>query len=424
MNKVRIRKKAEAYSLRRKLYDYTIDLDEVENSQVSTENWNNVTHYWCNQIKDYKFEDVVYIEDLEIPDCFDQLVLWSNFTANSEHDRIVILDHVKFLLDAIIYVLPGTFYRFSKYDVWPIASYAAFLVPFYFWLVSNSESILYSLFAATLFSISFTFVCKRLETRYYNKHLAKITASIQQRENPLFNQSDESQTNDLENMDTNYTHSKNHKVASFVLFSAVFSFIASLAITEVLTLMMGGWDTTFSEYWATTSCTGNQFCYFFNFVWNEIFVLGIAFFAVGILFYHCGIVFLATEATDLIQKHTSKTVVFASSVVLFIEGLVLFFLSHSVDNLQLFSFWILALMGLDILWVFLNLFKNIDTLFQWLHFDFAILLFGLGVMSLTNLDKNITMVASLFVFVVLTARTIFDYNVGWDFWTKFIPKEG
>ena len=399
------------------------DLDEVEKSPISIENWNNITHYWHNQIKDYKFKDIVNTQDLEIPDCFDQLVLWSNFTANSEHDKTVISNHVKFLLDAIIYVLPGTFYRFSKYDVCPIFSYVAFLVPFYFWLSSSNDLLICSLFVTTLFSISFTFVCKRLETKYYNKHLSEITTNIQQRENPLFNQNDE--TNNLEDVDANYTKpsSKNNKAASFVLFSAVFGFIASLAITEILTLMMGGPDTTFSKYWNGSTCDGNQFCFFLSFVWNETFALGMAFFAVGILFYHCGIVFLATEATELIQKNTSKTVVFTSSIVLFVEGLVLFFLSHSADNLHLFSFWIFVLMGLDILWVFLNLFKNIDTLFQWLHFDFAVMIFGLGMMSLASLDKNMTMTASLFVFVVLTTRTIFDYSVGWEFWTKFIPKE-
>lgn len=150
---------------------------------------------------------------------------------------------------------------------------------------------------------------------------------------------------------------------------------------------------------------------------NPMLLLG-SFFAVGILYYHCGIAFFATEAADLIVDK-KKIGVFISSFLLFLEGLILYFAAYSIDSVLQFSLWISVLMAVDIVWVLINIKKKIEVLFQWIHFGAIVLLFLVTFLLSASIGNHeINKLDYLAVLIVLLLRTIMDYKVGWNFWSK------
>ncbi len=207
--------------------------------------------------------------------------------------------------------------------------------------------------------------------------------------------------------------------APFVIFSAVFGIIAAFAITEILSAVIAN-DAAITPNFSDTHSLGDLV----KFLWHEQVILVISFFPIGILFYHCGIVFLSTEAAELIAISRKKTTVFFSSLILFLEGIVLLLVSHSSSSLSQFSLWIFILMALDISWVLFNLRAGFAPLFQWLHFDGAMLFFALTIILLPEykMDNTGSQIANViwYVLIVFTVRTFYDYHSGWKFWTKFL----
>lgn len=205
-----------------------------------------------------------------------------------------------------------------------------------------------------------------------------------------------------------------------MIFSAVFAVIASLAMTEILYDLMD--PTNERTMWDALS-GNNEFERFYSFLVYPKFILTASFFSIGVLFYQCGIVFLSTEASEYVSKNSNKLAVFFSSLVLFIEGIILVFAAYSTDSVTMFAFWIFMLMVVDIGWIFLNLLKHIDALVQWLHFDFAILLFTMIVVLLLANVEEAPITVFWYTLILFTTRTLYDYGAAWKFWTKFIPKE-
>ena len=152
-------------------------------------------------------------------------------------------------------------------------------------------------------------------------------------------------------------------------------------------------------------------------------LLLVSFFAVGILYYHCGIAFFATEAADLIVDK-KKVGVLISSFLLFLEGLILYFAAYSIDSVLQLSLWIAVLMAVDIVWVLINRRKNIDILFQWIHFGSIVLLFLVTFLLSASIGNHeVNEFDYVAVLIVLVLRTVMDYKVGWNFWSKLTLPE-
>lgn len=175
-SKIRILNRKESVSLRKDLYRYLADIEAVFEDDPDVQHWNNMTHHWTVTLSKYKFDDIVDTTFLEIPDCFEQLLEWSNIYATDTDEKSIIYKHIKFLLEAIVFILPNRLYKFSRFDTFPLFSYFVFLIPL---LLAMSDShrideILFWSFFATLLALSVTFVCKVLEEKNHKKHLVKI----------------------------------------------------------------------------------------------------------------------------------------------------------------------------------------------------------------------------------------------------------
>lgn len=214
--------------------------------------------------------------------------------------------------------------------------------------------------------------------------------------------------------------------AHFRIFAAVFGLIAAVAITDSLS--------TFDSEKDCIDISGTMTkCLEFPANYDDMqkifpsaqLLIIISFFSMGIIFYQCGIMFLSTEAANYVATG-NKVGTFVSSLIIFLEGIVLFVAAISIGNTLQYAFWIAALMILDLVWVLVNLFKEIDILFQWLHFDFIMLIFLLIIMlspSKGTIEVFGVALEYWAILAVFVARTVFDYIVGWEYWSKFVPTE-
>lgn len=142
-----------------------------------------------------------------------------------------------------------------------------------------------------------------------------------------------------------------------------------------------------------------------------------SFFAVGVLYYHGCIIVLKSNASAIFDGSGKRT--FIEDFIILLEVIILFFAASSIGSLPQFVLWILVLMVLDLGWVFSNLKETMQLTFHWIHFDFLILFFLITLStSLTSDDSYRN--EHLFVLIVLVARTILDYKLGWtNFWSKY-----
>lgn len=409
--KIIVLDRKQSVSLRKDLYQYLADIEAVFDDDQDIQHWNNMTHHWKIKLDKYEFSKIIEVKHLEIPDCFEQLLEWSDIDAVESDDKNTIYEHIKFLLEAIIFILPNRIYNFSRFDAIPLFSYFVFFVPLYLAISDGQKTneILFCSFFATFLTLTVTFVCKIFEEKNHKRRLAKICLVT-----PTLNVSKALEKNEPE------LPSDKKANMPFVIFASVFAIIASIAMTEILYDLM---DPTNEKTMWDMLAGKNEFERFSNFLIHPKFILTASFFSVGVLFYQCGIVFLSTEASEYVSKNSRKITVFFSSLVLFIEGIVLVFVAYSTDSVTMFAFWIFMLMAIDMGWIFLNLLKHIDALVQWLHFDFATLLFTMIVVLLLSdkIEKPIDVY--WYILILFTARTLYDYGAAWKFWTKFIPKE-
>lgn len=336
----------------------------------------------------------------------------------------------------------------TRYDLIPFSVLGLYFIPL-FYKISNSPDwyILVSSFVVTIayLTVAWWFMWKknkkypRLYDQPNREHITKPSANVVESKTKPENEN--AKMGDIplhefkEHVKKIVTDPHRQWIGPFTIFSAVFGIIAALSITDILTALM-------------TSSTSNISVFFSNihslddlslFLQNEQIVLTISFFPIGILFYHCGIVFLTTEARERIEEH--KIIGFFSSLIIFVEGIILLFVAHSSLYASQFALWMFILMALDVFWVSINITAKGTPTFQWLHLDSAMLLFTLTIISLpiTSIDTGCIPIGNTdcskvpldnhvdlvywFILAVFTLRTIYDYNAGWKFWTKFIPKD-
>ncbi|MGI0011235.1 MAG: hypothetical protein ACREAE_07530, partial [Nitrosopumilaceae archaeon] len=199
----------------------------------------------------------------------------------------------------------------------------------------------------------------------------------------------------------------------FLIFAALYATIGALAITESVYVFSSDKNLDFINAYTW----GGFIALLLS---NYAFVIA-SYFTVAILFIHCGIVFFSSEAANLIGAG-NKAGVFASSLLLFFEVITLFYAATTIDSILNFSFWIIVLMAIDILWVFVNIAKKIDALFQWLHLDSIMLMFLLSILFIygNGDDSSVPKEVYGFVLLIFLARTIADYKMGWKkVWGKF-----
>ena len=197
-----------------------------------------------------------------------------------------------------------------------------------------------------------------------------------------------------------------------LIFAALYAIVGGLAVTQALTVFS---DPDRNQY-VTYAHNLNGFI---GLLLSKHAFLIASFFSVAVLFIHCGIVFLSSDAKKILGEG-NKAGLFICSLLLFLEGVVLYYASNTVDNILNFSFWIFLLMVIDIVWVIVNILKNIDMLFQWLHLDAIMLSFLLTILIMFQSLSQITLEVYVYVLVIFLARTIADYKMGWKtVWGKF-----
>ncbi|MBI3841813.1 MAG: hypothetical protein HY295_01495 [Thaumarchaeota archaeon] len=201
-----------------------------------------------------------------------------------------------------------------------------------------------------------------------------------------------------------------------LIFAALYAIVGGLAVTQALTVFS---DPDRNEY---VTYVHNLKGFVDLLLSKHTFVIA-SFFSVAVLFIHCGIVFLSSDAKKILIEG-NKVGLFIGSLLLFLEGVVLYYASNAVDNILNFSFWIFLLMVIDIVWVIVNILKNIDMLFQWLHLDAIMLSFLLTILIMFQSLSQITLEVYVYVLVIFLARTITDYKMGWKtVWGKFDVSE-
>lgn len=285
----------------------------------------------------------------------------------------------------------------TKWDKIPFFTYPLFLLV----LIPNF-SVEMGLFAA-IAGITVTSICKLREDKVVKKKIARVR-----------------------------TDEEKQKIASikrqYAILATLYGLIAALALTTSL----DSFATLFTDEGCIDPQTETEIICFdktetleqlpFLLASNPMLLL-VSFFAVGILYYHCGIAFFATEAADLVADK-KKMGVLISSFLLFLEGLILYFAAYSIDSVLQFSLWIAVLMAVDITWVLINIRKKIDVLFQWIHFGSIVLLFlVIFLLSASIGNHQVNEFDYVAVLIVLLLRTVMDYKVGWNFWSKITLPE-
>lgn len=219
------------------------------------------------------------------------------------------------------------------------------------------------------------------------------------------------------------------------IFAAVFGLIAAFAMTNSLETFNNEELKCFGINDSKITCNTypETFNDLPNFFASPQVILVASFFSIGILMYHCGIMFLSTDAVKLV--YSGKPVItFFSSLIIFLEGIVLFIAALKVTSIMSFTFWMFLLMILDIGWVLLNIVKKLDPLFQWLHLDSVMAIFLIIIIqssisttdSFEIADNSLAFAGVAFeywaILGIFVLRTILDYNMGWEYWSKFVPE--
>ena len=207
-------------------------------------------------------------------------------------------------------------------------------------------------------------------------------------------------------------HKEKESYPQLLIFAGLYAIIGGLAITQAVTIFSEPDKNQYIAYAHTLE----------GFIMlassKHSFVIA-SFFPIAILFIHCGIIFLSTDARKIIRVG-NKVVFFISALLLFLEVVVVFYAANSIDNILNFASWIALLMAIDIGWVILNITKNIDMLFQWIHLDATMLVFLLTMLFIFHSVSQVTYEVYAYVLVIFLVRTIFDYKMGWnDVWGKF-----
>lgn len=253
---------------------------------------------------------------------------------------------------------------------------------------------------------------KNIDKHY--KTGTKILDTINALEQKLHAEQNDIEKIERESVEEDVPKEKGDKTSSgqLLIFAAVYAIIGGLAITQAL-LVFSNPDQNQQIIYA------HNFGGFIDLISSKPAFLIASFFSIAILFIHCGIVFLSTDARKIISAG-NKAGFFISSLLVFLEGVVVFYASNTIDNILNFSFWIFLLMLIDIIWVFINIAKSIDVVFQWLHLDSIMLFFLLAILIVYQSVPQIMIEVYAYVLIIFLARTIADYKMGWkSVWGKF-----
>jgi hypothetical protein len=133
----------------------------------------------------------------------------------------------------------------------------------------------------------------------------------------------------------------------------------------------------------------------------------IAFLVTAIAFFHAGITFLATDASEYLTRG-KPLLLLPNFVVLFFEAVIIFFMAANVDNILNFLKLTIALLMTDIIWILFYI-RHKDVVFvEWLHYNSLTVLFLILVLPFADLSLTF-----IFMFIILTSRTVCDYIFGW-----------
>ena len=432
--------KAQKREARIKLEEFLEDLEETHNNDfASADDWNVLLDDLGKLIDDSKLENILLEYDLAIPEVADYLRNLCSYKIISNEEIKEVYCDLKSSLEAITYILPRTYFRLTKWDKIPFASYVGFLAVF---VALDYSSVIGLAVAAG--GMIMTAICKGFEEKERDEirknrkfklnnrkeEQRKIRESLSQKAT----KPDDSQLVDKIKEFSSAIEQKTKTIAKsvqFPLFATVFSIIAGWGIVESLYSFPEGDECIDSVTKAELVCIENTRTVqdLAKFFLTEQMLAVASFFAIAILFYHCGIIALSPDSSYLVA-HSSKIGAFFSSLLIFLEGIVLFIAAGNTGSLPQFLLWIFILLVLDIGWVVLNRVARIDTLFQWLHLDSLMFLFVLTL--LLSQDKvppisipeigtiGFNYIAVLAVFVL---RAGLDYKMGWNFWTKFTPTQ-
>jgi hypothetical protein len=151
---------------------------------------------------------------------------------------------------------------------------------------------------------------------------------------------------------------------------------------------------------------------------NPSFVIA-SFFPIAIMFIHCGIIFLLSESVPILSKG-NRRVFFFSALLIFLEAVAMYYAGTSINNVLNYSFWILVLSIIHVVWILIIWSKGIDAEPQWLSLNLVLVFFTLTILlafpSITQIETEVY----AYVLIIFLAVVITYYKVAWrTFWTKY-----
>lgn len=414
------------------------EFDEIHDDDNATvDDWNILLDDLASLFKEYDVEKIIKEYHLEIS-TYDFLSLISREKISSDDEIELIYDDLTSSLEEIILSLPKVYFKLTKWDKIPFISYAGFLAVFA--VPPHANVIALSVAAA---GMMLTVFCKSFEEKEKNQKINERASELHQRKEEIQKKRElKSQENEtistqeiLNKIKILYKviskKKKPSKSLQFPIFAAIFGLIATWGIVESLYTFTDEAKCINESRNSAVACIVDITTPpdMYNFIVSEHTFVVASFFAIAILFYHCGIITLTTDPAKL-GGQSNKIGVFISSLIIFLEAILLFMAATNANSLPQFSIWIIILVGLDIVWIVLNIFARIDTLFQWLHLDSLMLLFLL--ILLTYKDANFDILISdtnpvsfnhIAVLVVFIMRAGLDYKMGWKYWSEFLRAE-
>lgn len=200
--------------------------------------------------------------------------------------------------------------------------------------------------------------------------------------------------------------------SNLLIFAAIYAVIAGLAITSALEAFIDPDQNLYVQY----AHNLNGFIDLLSS--NPSFVIA-SFFPIAIMFIHCGIIFLLSESVPILSKG-NRRVFFFSALLIFLEAISLYYAGTSINNILNYSFWILVLSIIHVVWILIIWSKGIDAEPQWLSLNLVLVFFTLTILltfpSITQIEKEVY----AYVLIIFLAIVVTYYKVAWrTFWAKY-----